>query len=270
MASHLVRDGTRLTTSPIPYDDRIFQIDFDFIDHVLLIRTRDGEEQRLPLTAQPVTDFYSGVMAALNELGMQVQIQQTPNEIPDATPLNQDRVHSAYEPEYAQRFWRVLLQVDRVFKQLRTGYLGKVSPVHLFWGSFDLTVTRFSGRRATPHPGSIPNLPDAITREAYSHKVSSVGFWRGGGGIDYPAFYSYAYPAPKGFELAPVQPKDAFYHQGLGEFILPYDAIRTAEPPDEILLTFLQSTYEAAAELGGWNRTALECPRGTPQVPRLT
>jgi hypothetical protein len=259
-----------LTTSPIPYDGRIFQIDFDFIDHVLIIKVSDGQQRCLSLVTQPVADFYASVMAALNELGIQVQIHQTPNEIPDAIPFSQDRVHSAYDAAYAQRFWRVLLQVDRVFKQFRTGYLGKVSPVHLFWGSFDLTVTRFSGRRATPHPGGIPNLPDAVTREAYSHEVSSAGFWPGGGGIDYPAFYSYAYPAPKGFELAPVQPKDAFYHQGLGEFILPYDAIRTAASPDEILLTFLQSTYEAAAELGGWNRTALECPLGTPQVPRLT
>jgi hypothetical protein len=255
-----------LTTSPIPYEGQIFQIDFDFIDHALLIQTSDGAERRLALTAQPVAEFYAQVMAALVDLDLQVQIHGVPNEIPDAIPFNEDRVHNAYDPAYAQRFWRVLLQVDRVFKQFRTGYLGKVSPVHLFWGSFDLAVTRFSGRRAPQHPGGVPNLPDSVAREAYTHEVSSAGFWPGGGGVNYPAFYSYAYPTPAGFDSAPVQPGEAFYHKEMGEFILPYDVVRTAEAPDEVLLGFLQSSYRAAAELGGWDRGALECSLGEPGV----
>jgi hypothetical protein len=257
-----------LTTSPIPSSRGIFQIDFDFIDHALVIMVANGQERRLPLEPLPTAEFYARVMAALAELNLQVRISGTPNEVPNAIPFKEDRVHSAYDAAYVQRFWRVLLQVDRVFKRFSTSYLGKVSPVHLFWGSFDLAVTRFSGRRAPQHPGGIPSLPDAVTREAYSHEVSSAGFWPGGGGIDYPAFYSYTYPVPTGFDLAPIQPKDAFYHQELGEFILPYDTIRTAEAPDEILMTFLQSTYEGAAELGGWDRAALECPLGIPNVPR--
>ncbi len=259
-----------LTTSPIPYNGRAFQIDFDFIDHALLIRASDGAERRLPLTAQSVVDFYAGVMAALNEFGIKVHIHEMPNEVPDAVPFSQDHVHSAYDPEYAQRFWRILLQVDRVFKQFRTGFLGKVSPVHFFWGSFDLAVTRFSGRTAPPHPGGVPNLPDAVAREAYSHEVSSAGFWPGGGPIDYPAFYSYAYPEPEGFRSTRVQPEAAFFHEGVGEFILPYDAVRTADSPDTTLMAFLQSTYEAAAETGNWDRKALECILGSPGIPRAS
>jgi hypothetical protein len=175
-------------------------------------------------------------------------------------------MHTIYDPEYAQRFWRVLLQVDRVFKHFRTGFLGKVSPVHMFWGSFDRAVTRFSGRRAPQHPGGVPSLPDAVTREAYPHQVSSAGFWPGGDGVNNPAFYSYAYPIPAGFDSAPVQPRDAFYHKELGEFILPYDAVRNAKAPDEVLLEFLQSTYEAAAETGGWDRESLERLLGEPGV----
>jgi hypothetical protein len=256
-----------LTTSPIPYGERVFQIDFDFIDHVLLLQSSDGTERRLPLTAQPVAEFYAAVQAALAALDLDVRIHGSPNEVADPIPFSQDRTHTAYDPDYAQRFWRVLLQADRVFKQFRTGYLGKVSPVHFFWGSFDLAVTRFSGRRAPRHPGGVPNLPDAVTREAYSHEVSSAGFWPGGGAIDYPAFYSYAYPAPKGFSAAAVRPQAAFYHDALGEFILPYDAVHTAPAPDELLLEFLQSTYEAAASLGGWERAALESTPGVPGVP---
>jgi hypothetical protein len=259
-----------LTTSPIPYEGQIFQIDFDFIDHALLIQTSDGAERQLPLTAQPVAAFYAQVMAALAEINLRIQIHGVPNEVPNAIPFQQDRTHNAYDPDYAHRFWRALLQVDRVFKQFRTSYLGKVSPVHLFWGSFDLAVTRFSGRRAPQHPGGVPNLPDSVTREAYSHEVSSAGFWPGGGAVDYPAFYAYAYPTPAGFDSAPVQPADAFYHKEMGEFILPYDAVRTAESPDKVLLGFLQSTYRAAAELGGWDRAVLECPPGEPGVVRET
>ena len=185
----------------------------------------------------------------------------------DAIPFSQDRVHSAYDPAYANRFWRALVQVDRIFKHFRTGFIGKASPVHFFWGSFDLAVTRFSGRQAPPHPGGAPGLSDAVMREAYSHEVSSAGFWPGGSGIDYAAFYSYAYPAPDGFGACAVKPGAAFFHEGLGEFLLPYDAVRTAADPDAALLAFLQSTYEAAANLAKWDRAALECSLGVPGVP---
>ena len=258
-----------LTTTPIPDKDRVFQIDVDFLDHVLNIETSDGARRPLPLRAQPVADFYAAVMAALADLGIRVHISEMPNELPDPIRFSEDRVHAAYDPEYAQRFWRVLLQADRVFKAFRTGFLGKCSPVHFFWGSFDLAVTRFSGRRAPPHPGGVPSLPDAVAREAYSHEVSSAGFWPGGGGIEYPAFYSYAYPAPEGFRTAPVRPDAAFFSQDLGEFILPYEAVRTAGASDAVLLDYLQSTYDAAADLGQWDRAALDCPPGQAGVPRV-
>jgi hypothetical protein len=257
-----------LTTSTIPYGARVFQIDFDLVDHALLARTSDGGEQRLALAPRPVADFHDELMAALAGLGIRVRIHGSPNEVADPIPFRADREHAAYDPEAANRFWRVLVQADRVFKQFRTGFLGKVSPVHFFWGSFDHAVTRFSGRPAPLHPGGVPNLPDRVTREAYSHEVSSAGFWPGGGAIDYPAFYSYAYPVPEGFAAAPVRPKAAFFHQAMGEFILPYDAVRNAPAPDEVLLEFLQTTYEAAANAAGWNRAALECPQGRPGVPR--
>jgi hypothetical protein len=257
-----------LTTSPIPYDQRTFQIDFDFIDHALVIGASDGGEKRLPLVAEPVAVFYSQLMAGLAELDILVRIHGSPNEVADAIAFREDHEHASYDPDSAQRFWRVLAQADRVFKQFRTGFLGKVSPVHFFWGSFDHAVTRFSGRAAPPHPGGIPNLPDAITREAYSHEVSSAGFWPGGGAIDYPAFYSYAYPVPEGFAAAPVRPQAAFFHEAMGEFILPYDAVREAASPDAVLLDFLQTTYEAAADAAGWDRAALECPQGQAGVPR--
>jgi hypothetical protein len=257
-----------LTTSPIPYDGRAFQIDFDFINHALLIRTSDGGEKRMPLAPKPVADFHDQLMAALAELEIRVRIHGSPNERPNPIPFREDREHAAYDPGYAQRFWRVLVQADRVFKQFRTGFLGKVSPVHFFWGSFDHAVTRFSGRKAPLHPGGVPSLPDSVTREAYSHEVSSAGFWPGGGAIDYPAFYSYAYPIPEGFAAAPVRPEAAFFHQAMGEFILPYDAVRDADAPDEVLLDFLQTTYEAAANAAGWDRAELECPQGRARVPR--
>ena len=257
-----------LTTSTIPYDGRAFQIDFDFIDHALLIETSEGGMRRLALAPMPVADFHDRLMAALAELQIRVRIHSRPNEVPDPIPFREDREHASYDPDYAQRFWRILLQVDRVLKQFRTGFLGKVSPVHFFWGSFDHAVTRFSGRKAPVHPGGIPNLPDSITREAYSHEVSSAGFWPGGGAIDYPAFYSYAYPAPEGFDAAPVRPDAAFFHEALGEFILPYDAVRSTAAPDEVLLDFLQSTYEAAADAGGWDRATLDSPQGRAGVPR--
>jgi hypothetical protein len=258
-----------LTTTLIPYDRRAFEMEFDFIDHALAIRSSDGGIRRLPLRPRSVADFHAQLMAELAELDLRVAIHDRPNEMPDAIPFAEDRVHAAYDPEYAQRFWRVLVQIHRVLEQFRTCFLGKVSPVHLFWGGLDLAVTRFSGRRAPLHPGGIPHMPDAVTREAYSHEVSSAGFWPGGGPIDYPAFYSYAYPAPSGFSAASVQPAAAFFHESLREFILPYDAVRTSGEPEAVLLQFLQSTYDAAASLGGWERAALDCALGQPGVVRL-
>ena len=257
-----------LTTSLIPFNGRAFQIDFDFIDHALCIETSDGPQWRMPLRGQPVAEFHAAVMAELANLGIRVDINEMPNELPDPIRFSEDRVHAAYDPEYAQRFWRVLLQADRVFKAFRTGFLGKASPVHFFWGSFDLVVTRFSGRRAPPHQGGIPYLPDEVVREAYSHEVNSAGFWPGDGRIQYPAFYSYAYPAPEGFRAAPVRPEAAFFNEEIGEFILPYDAVRTAPVPDSALLEFLQSTYDAAADAGNWDRATLDCPPGKAGVPR--
>jgi hypothetical protein len=257
-----------LTTSPIPDGMRTFQIDFDFVDHLLLISTSDGAQHRLPLGAQSVASFYAAVMAALAELGIDVTIDQMPNELPQPIRFSEDDQHAAYDRDAVQRFWRVLVQVDRVFKQFRTGFLGKSSPVHFFWGSFDFAVTRFSGRLAPRHPGGVPHLADDVAREAYSHEVSSAGFWPGGGAIDYPAFYSYAYPAPNGFAAAVVRPDAAFFSKELGEFVLPYEAVRTAAAPDAALLEFLQSTYEAAADAAKWDRAALECAMGQPGKPR--
>lgn len=257
-----------LTTSPIPYGRRSFQIDFDFLDHVLRIGDDDGAERELPLGPGSVSEFHSSVLDTLAALGLPVWIHRTPNEIPDAIAFPDDRRVRPYDAEAATRFWRVLQQVDRVLHQFRTGFLGKASPVHFFWGSFDLAVSRFSGRTAPAHPGGIPALPDAITREAYSHEVSSAGFWPGGSGVDHPAFYSYAYPMPEGFAAARVEPAGAFFHEGLREFVLPYDEVRRAADPDATLLSFLQSTYEAAADAAGWDRAALECGLGQPRVPR--
>jgi hypothetical protein len=257
-----------LTTSPIPYGARVFAIDFDFIDHVLRLQTSDGIERRLPLRPQPVADFYVAVMTALSELGIKVRINEKPNEIPDPIPFGHDRTHSAYDADYAHRFWQVLAQADRVFKDFRTCFLGKSSPVHFFWGSFDLAVTRFSGRPAPPHPGGVPNLPDSVAREAYSHEVSSAGFWPGGGAIDDAAFYSYAYPEPPGFRTAAVKPAAAFFSAALSEFVLPYEAVRTAAAPDDMLMEFLHSTYAAAADAAGWDRARLECAPGMPGRPR--
>jgi len=245
-----------LTTSNIPYGDRIFQIDFDFLTHQLWIGSDTGQHKTIDLRPRTVADFYQAVMQALQELGITIAINTCPNEVPDPVRFEKDTIHASYDPDAAQRFWRVLLQSDRVFKEFRSHFCGKVSPVHFFWGSFDLAVTRFSGRTAPEHPGGVPNLPDAVAKEAYNQEVSSAGFWPGTG-LGYPAFYSYAYPAPEGFQDAPVQPATAFFHQELGEFVLPYDAVRTAENPDQALLSFLQSTYDAAADLAQWNKAAL-------------
>lgn len=247
-----------LTTSPIPYGGRSFQIDFDFIDHCLLIQTNDGLTRKMALEPRTVADFYAELFRTLTELGLDLTINTTPNEVVSAIPFEQDREHASYDPEYANRFWRALSQMDRVFKEFRAGFIGKCSPVHFFWGSFDIAVTRFSGRVAPPHPGGVPNFPDWVAREAYSHEVSSAGFWPGGGGVDYPAFYSYAYPAPDGFRDADVGPSGAFFSDELSEFVLPYQEVRQAPAPDDALLEFLQSTYEAAADLGLWDRSGLD------------
>jgi hypothetical protein len=252
-----------LTTGPIPYGQRTFQIDFDFIDHVLWVRTSDGHFRQLMLKPTSVAEFYADLMIALNELGLVVAINTMPSELADCVRFDQDTLHASYDADAVNRFWRVLLRANHVFAVFRTGFLGKSSPVHFFWGSFDLAVTRFSGRTAPRHPGGVPHLPNAVAQEAYSHEVSSAGFWPGSPGpVDYPAFYSYAYPAPEGFAAAKVKPSAAFFSKDLGEFILPYDAVRTASDPDAALLDFLQSTYDAAADLAKWDRAALECRFG--------
>lgn len=257
-----------LTTSSIPDGARSFQIDLDFIDHALRISTSDGAQLQFALAGQSVASFYAGVKADLAELGIAVVIDEMPNELPDPVRFSLDHQHATYDPDAVRRFFQILVNADRVFKQFRTGFLGKASPVHFFWGSFDLAVTRFSGRRAPRHPGGVPHLSDDVACEAYSHEVSSAGFWPGSGAIDYPAFYSYAYPEPAGFRTASVRPAAAFFSEALGEFILPYDAVRTAAEPDQALLEFLQSTYEAAANAARWDRAALECAPGQPGVVR--
>jgi hypothetical protein len=258
-----------LGTSPIPVGSEILEVEFDFISHLLVARTSRGEMRELPLQPQAVADFHRRVIDLLNGIGVSVAIHEMPNEVPNAIRFSQDRTHAAYDPAAAHSFWRALVQVDRVFKLFRTGFLGKASPVHFFWGSFDLAVTRFSGRTAPRHPGGVPGLPDAVTREAYSHEVSSAGFWPGNDTFPRAAFYSYAYPEPAGFRDRPVTP-GAHFDGVLGEFILPYDTVRNAAEPDALLLDFLSTTYVAAAETGGWDRAALECPIGVPgQVRQL-
>ena len=257
-----------LSTSPIPDGGRAFQIDFDFIAHQLEISTSDGGQRQFALAGQSVASFYEAVMAALGELGIDVAIDEMPNELPEPIKFSQDRRHASYDPDAVGRFFQILVNSDCLFKQFRTGFIGKASPVHFFWGSFDLAVTRFSGRRAPRHPGGVPNLPDAVACEAYSHEESSAGFWPGSGAVDYPAFYSYAYPEPPGFRATKVRPDAAFFSEALGEFILPYDAVRLAADPDQALLNFLQSTYEAAANCARWDREALECAPGQPRVVR--
>src|SRR5213078_229833 len=247
-----------LTTSPVPHGLLTFEISFDFIDHQLRIDASDGRRRAIELRPRPVADFYRAVMKTLAELELPVTINTTPNEIQEAIPFERDETHCSYDRDQANRFWRVLLQTDRVFKDFRSRFCGKCSPVHFFWGSFDLAVTRFSGRLAPPHPGGIPHLPDAITREAYSQEVSSLGFWPGNAAAPTPIFYSYAYPEPAGFGEAKIQPEAAFYQPKLREFVLPYDSVRTAEKPDEVLLDFAQSTYDAASMLGKWDRDALQ------------
>ncbi len=256
-----------LTTSPMPYGARSFQIDFDFIDHQLVIADNDGRTERVALMPRSVADFHREVMARLAALGLAVKIWTMPVEIADAIPFDRDHAHASYDKEYANRFWRILVQSERLFTRFRARFLGKVSPVHFFWGSFDLAVTRFSGRTAPDFQGGAPNLGKWVMREAYSHEVSSCGFWPGGGAMPAPTFYSYAYPPPPGFAAAPVRPEGALWQAELGEFILPYDLVRQDAHPDACLLAFLDSTYAAAAELGRWDRAALERP-AVPKAAR--
>lgn len=246
-----------LTTSPVPYGERTFQVDFDFCAHRLLIETNEGDSREMVLAPRTVADFYGEFMSALRSLGLEVKIWTTPVEVPNPVPFEKDEAHASYQTEYANRFWRVLVQAERVLQKFRSRFLGKCSPVHFFWGSFDLAVTRFSGRPAPPHPGA-PGVPDFITREAYSHEVSSAGFWPGGEALPQPIFYAYAYPEPEGFKDFAVRPGEAYYNADFREFVLPYEAVRTAADRDRALLDFLQSTYEAAAERGHWDRAALE------------
>jgi hypothetical protein len=245
-----------LTTSLIPHGERGFQIDFDFIAHRLEIAVSDGTAASMTLAPRTVADFYGELTDHLADLGLSVPIWTMPVEIPGAIPFDVDSQHSTYDADQAQRFWRALLQVDRVFEVFRSRFVGKVSPVHLFWGALDLAVTRFSGRPAPPHPGGAPNCGPQVMHEAYSHEVSSAGYWPGPDGEG--VFYSYAYPAPDGFADADIDVPDASYSSDLGEFILPYATVRTAPDPDSVLLAFLQATYAAAADLAGWDRPALE------------
>jgi hypothetical protein len=256
-----------LTTSPVPHGARTFEITFDFVRHELLIQASDGIAEALPLRPQSVAGFHDELLGTLDGMGLAVSIHGSPNELEDATPFAKDLAHHSYNPEYATRFWRVMVQASRVFQKFRAPFIGKCSPVHFFWGSFDLAVTRFSGRPAPPHPGGVPNMPGWIAREAYSHEVSSCGFWPGGGPHPFPLFYSYAYPEPDGFATAAVEPQGAFYSNELREWVLPYEVVRSAASPDDALLAFLNTTYEAAAELGGWDRASLE--RGRDPGPAV-
>jgi hypothetical protein len=247
-----------LTTSPMPYGLRSLEIRFDFIDHELRILTNAGAIRVVKLRRQSVAEFYRAVTAALQELGLPVKINLLPNEIENPVPFDQDEEHRSYDPEYANRFWRILLQSHRVFTEFRSRFCGKCSPVHFFWGSFDLAVTRFSGRPAPPHPGGVPHLPDVVAREAYSQEVSSLGFWPGNAAMPRPIFYSYAYPEPVGFSQAKISPAAAGYNPNLHEFTLAYEEARAADSPDEVILDFAQSTYDAASTLAKWDRASLE------------
>ncbi|HXR87805.1 MAG TPA: DUF5996 family protein [Stellaceae bacterium] len=252
-----------LTTGPIPASKEILELEFDFLTHRLLVRTSRNEETWIDLPGQSVAEFFLTLRDVLRKMGIRVAINELPNEMPNPIRFSEDRAHATYDVGAAQRFWRALIQADRIFKLFRSGFLGKVSPVHFFWGSFDLAVTRFSGRKAPPHPGGVPHLPDAVAREAYSHEVSSAGFWPGSDVFPRAAFYSYAYPEPPGYRAHAVTPGAAF-DQSLGEYILPYDTLRVAGDPDAKLLDFLSTSYAAAADGGNWDRAALECALGEP------
>ena len=255
-----------LTTSPLVAGPLTFDVAFDFVEHRLVVRTSEGTTRFLPLVAQPVADFYRQYLATLAELGITLKLWPVPVEVPRAIPFADDREHAAYDPDYAQRWWRILSHVDQVLKRFRGRFLGKSSPSHFWWGGFDLACTRFSGRTAPRHGGGVPNCPDYVMVEAYSHECASCGFWPGRGlstAVAEPAFYAYSYPTPPGYGQAAV-PAPAFFSSDLGEYILPYDAVRAAERPDDLLLAFLESTYTAGANLAGWDRPALERPATAP------
>ncbi|HEY1880603.1 MAG TPA: DUF5996 family protein [Caulobacteraceae bacterium] len=258
-----------LITPLIPNGAGGFSAEFDLITQALVLRVTDGRERQVALVGQSIALFYAQTMEALTAIGAATEIDAVPSELPDPVPFPDDVQPRVYDASAAQAYWRALVQIDQVFTRFRSCFLGKCSPVHLFWGGFDLAVTRFSGRRAPLHPGGFPHLPDAVTREAYSHEVSSAGFWPGGGTLEGPSFYSYAYPTPDGFADAPVSPAIARFDPTLAEFLLPYEAVRTSADPAEALLAFLQTTYAAAADLGRWDRAALECDEGRTGRPRV-
>ena len=261
-------DTRGLTTGPVADGEAATDLSLDLLDHRVVGRSSDGRTAGFALGPGSVADFQAKVKALLAEIGATPVFNGRPSEIANGIPFAEDSQHRPYDADAVTRFFKALLASEMVFRHFRTGFLGKASPVHFFWGSFDLAVTRFSGRRAPTHPGGVPALPDDITQEAYSHQVSSAGFWPGGGAIDYPAFYSYAYPGPDGFARAQVRPKEARFDETLGEFILPYDEVRTAADPEATLMAFLQSTYEAAADLGSWDRANLDCEIGQIRKPR--
>jgi hypothetical protein len=256
-----------LVTALIPHKEFSFDLEFDFVSDSVVIRTANGASAQVALAPKSVASFYAEFVQALASLGISIKIDRIPNELPNPKPFHEDDARRDYDPEAARLFWRALVQAERVMQQFRTRFIGKSSPVHFFWGSFDLAVTRFSGRPAPLHPGGVPHLNDRVTREAYSHEVSSAGFWPGSPGAEEAAFYSYVYPVPPGFSGAHVAPP-ARFDKKFGEFLLPYEAVRTAADPDQLLLDFLQSTYSAAADLAGWDRAALECEEGGLGVPR--
>ena len=257
-----------LSTSAIPCGERILQVDFDLIAECVVLATSDGGARTIPLAAGTIAGFHAAVLAALADLGITVSIDPRPSEMPDAVPFAEDHAERPYDAEAARRFWRALIQATRVFGEFRTGFLGKASPTHFFWGSFDLASTRFSGRVAPRHPGGLPGLPDAVTCEAYSHEEASVGFWAGSDAFPHAAFYAYTYPEPAGYAETKIAPDQAAWSADMREFILPYAAVRVAPDPDAALLAFCQSTYDAAADLAAWDRVSLECPLGVPKVPR--
>ena len=258
-----------LTTSPIPYNDGSFEVSFDFTDHKLIAETSDGDVATLPLAPRSVADFYAEYMSLLQSLGIAVKIYPVPMELADTLPFRQDRIHASYDPDAAHRCWRILAQADRALKKFRGRFVGKSSPSHFWWGAFDLACTRFSGRPAPQHPGGVPNCPDYVTREGYSHECISAGWWPGspGGPVAEPAFYAYSYPEPPGCDIAPIGPGGAYYNAQLREWILPYEAVRAAPDPEQAMLEFFQTTYEAAADRAGWDRAALERPDGWSAPP---
>ena len=248
-----------LSTGSVPYEQGAFQLEFDFVQHQLILTTSTERQEILPLANSTIADFYHSLLTTLKKAEVDVDIYARPNEVDPAVPFAEDHQRRSYDPDQAQTMWQAFVRIQNVFMQFRAGFIGKVSPVHLFWGAFDLAVTRFSGREAPPHPGGMPNIPLEVMQEAYSHEVSSAGFWPGNPSFPEAAFYSYCYPTPNAFKEQTVEPSAAYYHEELGEFVLPYEAVQQAENPDKTLMRFLQTTYEAAANTGNWNRSALEC-----------